>query len=51
MVEITAIDKDGIREKITDLYWFEEHYVHNFDDERYTFVFDVIVDDNIITLK
>ena len=37
MVKIIAIDKDGNREEITDLYWFEENFVHSFDDDKYTF--------------
>lgn len=37
MVKIIAIDKDGSREEITDLYWFEENFVHSFHDDGYTF--------------
>ena len=41
MIIITAIDKDGVAEEITDLYWFEEHYVHDFNDENYTFMLNI----------
>lgn len=31
MIQIFAINDKGNREEITDLYWFEENYVHNFE--------------------
>ena len=34
---IFAIDQQGHREEIIDLYWFEENQVHDFDDKRYRF--------------
>ena len=35
-IQIFAIDKkDGERQDITDLYWFEENYVHGWDGEGY----------------
>ena len=27
--------------EVTDLYWFEENYVHNFDDEQYHFIIQI----------
>lgn len=33
MIEITAIDKNGNREEIKDLYWFEENRVHDFEGD------------------
>jgi hypothetical protein len=27
--------------EITDLYWFEENYVHSFDDEQYRFMIQI----------
>jgi len=38
-IRIKATDKHGVTEEITDLYWFEENFVHDFNDERYTFEF------------
>ena len=34
MLRIYATGSDGIEFEITDLYWFEENFVHNFSDER-----------------
>ena len=32
MVKVYAVDRDGTRTEITDLYWFEENGIHTFDD-------------------
>ena len=38
MIQIFATDlKTGKTEEIKDLYWFEENYVHNFNDECLVF--------------
>ncbi len=41
MIQIFAIDEQDRREEITDLYWFEENYIHNFENDgtynRYKF--------------
>ena len=31
-MRIFAVEKDGTRREITDLYWFEENSVHSFDE-------------------
>ena len=35
MINIVAIDKQGNREEIDDLYWFEENHVHDFKGDGY----------------
>ncbi len=35
MLQIFAVDEDGNREEITDLYWFEENGVHDFGGEGF----------------
>ena len=36
-MKIFATDRNGYREEITDLFWFEENYVHDFSDHgRFT---------------
>ena len=43
-IKIYAIDKQtGDREEISDLYWFEGHYVHSLTDD-YAWTFEVEVD-------
>jgi hypothetical protein len=42
MIQIFAIDESGHRQEITDLYFFEEEGIHNWDGEtlygeKYTF--------------
>ena len=48
---IYAIDKDGDRREITDLFWFEENGVHDFGGkasyDHYLYEF-VIEDDDVI---
>lgn len=33
MMKLSAIDENGEYQEITDLYWFEENGVHDFDGE------------------
>ena len=48
MVNIVAIDKTtGEREKINDLYWFEENTVHSFDDD-YRYDFEILINDVMV---
>ena len=50
MIDIYATDKTGYREKITDLYWFEENMVHGWDGDslhgKYTF--EIFIDGKLV---
>lgn len=54
-MKIFAIDKDGNREEITDLFWFEETSVHDFNGEGaygpYRYEFELEPGDIVITEK
>lgn len=48
-IRLIAVDrKTGEQVEIDDLYWFEENYVHDFDDERYRFYIELTLDKGII---
>jgi len=46
MIQIFAINKEGEREEVSDLYWFEENGVHDFGGEGHfeNFTFEILVD-------
>jgi hypothetical protein len=44
-VQIFAVKNQREREEITDLYWFEENYIHNFEDfEHSPYDFEIFID-------
>ena len=53
MLQIYVTDSNGHREEITDLYWFEEHGVHDWYGEGHheRYAFEVIVFDSPLPLQ
>ena len=44
-IKIFAINRNGDRQEITDLYWFEENRIHTWSDtgyEGYRFEFEIV---------
>lgn len=48
MIKIYALEVGGDSNLITDLYWFEEHGVHSFEDGKgdygQQYIFKIVVD-------
>lgn len=48
-LQIFAINRDGERYEIDDLYFFEEQYIHWFTDKGYEgYTFEIVVDNKIV---
>lgn len=50
MIEIYATDKNGNRDKITDLYWFEEEGVHDWGGQAHydKYTFEIFIDGKLV---
>lgn len=45
-IKIFAVDKNGNRFEIDDLYWFEENYIHNFSDKSHKgYTFELVIEE------
>jgi len=42
-IQIFAIDEHNYTEEITDLYWFEEACVHQFDEKYSGYKFSIVI--------